>query len=851
MKNARMSLFIFGILTVFLSGCFNPITVIPSKQGNPAVDPFTIDVVIGQDTEAARSEAGPDAETIKYGGIRNIIQLIVVDQDGNIAAFDEVRRANDSQKDAALKIESIAFGKTYNFLLLMGHWERDYESEQNGNYEYKENIPPTLLAAGLKEQLITGSGKVTVTMWPIVVDTVFTTAEVSPGTVQPVVTDGQPQKVSLPPVNWGVTWTIKRGTGGNGLADLLRAQNIITPGGSDDPLRLLSKTTIARATGHDDSVQSHGVETGDVISLLVNTFTSGIQCIQTEGSVNFKLEYVPFNLTASGESNPWNAFNGDSAFDLGADKTPVWIIRNGVNDLAQNENTDFENLGKAGHSTANGNGAVSFVVAEEIDAGLVIRNGELARRENTAMDITFTTEGYSGEAGVYYAIVPKDSGDPPYSAYAGYLGSFGIGDYRTGITLPKAGINYDVYLRLFKGGKVSNHIKINTGADNIEVVPGWGEGKAITAFSITSPVNAAGVINESAKTVTVTVPYGTSVTNMTTSITVSDAATVSPASGTPRNFSTPQTYTVTAGDTSTQSYTVTVIAAPLGPGTGITDTVNGVNFGMRYVPAGTFQRDAASANVTVLTKGYWIGETEVTQDLWNAVMGIRSFGFNTNPEDTGANGWKKLPAEGVNWYDAIAFCNKLSLMAGKTPVYSVGGITDWGTLPYESIPNENLINAAWNAVTINAAANGYRLPTEMEWMWAAMGADKTQQPNRTGYSKAFAGSGGGNIDNYAWHSGNSGGTTHQVGKKLPNELGLYDMSGNVWEWCIDFWDSGYPYGEKTDYVKTSSTGLNRVMCAGGWAVDKSYCKVLGRTDKSWAQTKYRSNKNGLRVVRNN
>jgi formylglycine-generating enzyme required for sulfatase activity len=130
---------------------------------------------------------------------------------------------------------------------------------------------------------------------------------------------------------------------------------------------------------------------------------------------------------------------------------------------------------------------------------------------------------------------------------------------------------------------------------------------------------------------------------------------------------------------------------------------------------------------------------------------------------------------------------------------------------------------------MDTSKNGYRLPTEMEWMWAAMGADTTSQPNTAGYSKTFAGSDGSNsIGDYAWYDGNAGGKTHEVGKKAANELGLYDMSGNVFEWCWD-WYSSYQSGSQPDYAGAAS-GSNRVIRGGSWNNNASYCAVSSRNN---------------------
>jgi formylglycine-generating enzyme required for sulfatase activity len=286
--------------------------------------------------------------------------------------------------------------------------------------------------------------------------------------------------------------------------------------------------------------------------------------------------------------------------------------------------------------------------------------------------------------------------------------------------------------------------------------------------------------------------------------------------------------------------TITVITADGGKTATCTVTVfsiqsihiiNGVSVPFRYVPAGSFQRDSTAANVSVITSGYWMSETEVTQGLFQAVMNIRSSYFTTNPEDESEDGWKKLPTDCVNWYRAIAFCNKLSLANGKEPVYSVSGVSNWATLTFGEIPTLN--TPEWNSATWDKSKNGYRLPTEMEWMWAAMGADTSVQPNTTGYLKAFAGSTGSNsIGDYAWDNTNSDGKTHEVGKKLPNELGLKDMSGNVDEWCWDWYRNSYPAGEMTDYDGGGSSGGGssafRPFRGGCWDHGASLCAVSCR-----------------------
>jgi formylglycine-generating enzyme required for sulfatase activity len=214
------------------------------------------------------------------------------------------------------------------------------------------------------------------------------------------------------------------------------------------------------------------------------------------------------------------------------------------------------------------------------------------------------------------------------------------------------------------------------------------------------------------------------------------------------------------------------------------------------------------------------------------------------------------PVQQVNWYHAIAFCNKLSIAEELDPVYSVSGVTDWGSLSFVDVPDVNDgEDADWNAADADWGAEGYRLPTEMEWMWAAMGADQDSQSgamqngvNVTGYTKAFAGddgTAGTHIDDYAWYGEDSStGSTHPAGGKNANELGLHDMSGNVWEWCWD-WSAAYPTGEQTDY-RGPAPAANRVIRGGCYANDVGACTTAYRHIASPADQHYGL---GFRVVR--
>ena len=217
-------------------------------------------------------------------------------------------------------------------------------------------------------------------------------------------------------------------------------------------------------------------------------------------------------------------------------------------------------------------------------------------------------------------------------------------------------------------------------------------------------------------------------------------------------------------------------------------TVSGVTFKMKYVPGGTFRMgsDASDAfddekpvHTVTLSRGYYISETEVTQGLWKAVMG-------SNPSE-----FKKgdnYPVDNVSWNDCQEFVKKLNQKTGKT----------------------------------------FRLPTEAEWEYAARGGNK---------SRGYKYSGSNTLSSVAWYGYDARSddnrtiterTTKPVKLKSPNELGIYDMSGNVWEWCEDNCGK-YPSGSVTD-PNGSSPGLLRVLRGGSWLNDVSLCRVSYRAN---------------------
>lgn len=243
-------------------------------------------------------------------------------------------------------------------------------------------------------------------------------------------------------------------------------------------------------------------------------------------------------------------------------------------------------------------------------------------------------------------------------------------------------------------------------------------------------------------------------------------------------------------------------------GTNYTETVFGINMKMVYVEGGSFimgctgeqgsdcENDEKNTRRVNLT-GYYIGMTEVTQGQWQRVMGtsVEQQRNKANPNwplrGTGAD----FPMYYVSWEEAMAFCEELSRQTGKR----------------------------------------YTLPTEAQWEYAARGGNKN---DGTKYSGSYS------IDAVAWYSGNSDNGTHMVGSRRPNGLGLYDMSGNVYEWCKDWYADSY-IGYQTDNPTGPSGGSDRVRRGGSWSSDARVCRVSYR---NYYSPGYRDRNLGFRVV---
>ena len=232
----------------------------------------------------------------------------------------------------------------------------------------------------------------------------------------------------------------------------------------------------------------------------------------------------------------------------------------------------------------------------------------------------------------------------------------------------------------------------------------------------------------------------------------------------------------------------------------------------------------------VTLSSFWISPNEVTQEEFESVMTGNQNGIEANPSRFTSNPaagevQERRPVELVSWYDAIVYCNLLSIKEGLTPCYTIKGSTDpalWGTSPTSKSAGDY---ADWESVICNFDADGYRLPTEAEWEYAARGG----QPGISDSTWDNTYSGSNTINKVAWFYNNSKSKTHEVGKKQANALGLYDMSGNVYEWCWDWYDgSGYPSG--TEDPAGPDTGSYRVLRGFSWRHSAETCAVSNRHD---------------------
>jgi len=239
--------------------------------------------------------------------------------------------------------------------------------------------------------------------------------------------------------------------------------------------------------------------------------------------------------------------------------------------------------------------------------------------------------------------------------------------------------------------------------------------------------------------------------------------------------------------------------------------------GMVFVQGGTFEmgdhfNEGSSDELPVheiTLNSFYIGQYEVTQGEYESVMG-------SNP----ANGYgvgENYPIYNVTWYDAVEYCNVLSIQYGRTPCYD---LSDW---------------------SCDFSANGYRLLTEAEWEYAARGGVNWTDDYR--YSGCHEES---DLVDYAIYISNDPGHTEVVGSKLPNQLDIYDMSGNVYEWCNDWYSSDYYSSSPADNPTGPDSEAYRITRGGGWLLNANSCRVANRNSVNPSSSYYGM---GFRILR--
>ncbi len=367
--------------------------------------------------------------------------------------------------------------------------------------------------------------------------------------------------------------------------------------------------------------------------------------------------------------------------------------------------------------------------------------------------------------------------------------------------------------------------------------------KALTSFGFTSEANAAldsdvSVIMDGTN-ITATVPYGTDVTALvatftTTGSSVSVGGATQTSGFTANNFSDDVTYCVTAEDGSSANYRITVSIAGTFKGSIRSYSIGSATLNMQYCPGGTFPTGIDDSGSEIISDAFWIGETEVTYELWYTVYtwavdngySFANTGIPGNDGTAGTDTDSQEPVTTINWRDAVLFCNALTeyYNAHNSDSFTCVYTSDSGyATPIRTATNSTAIT--WEEGTgdndgsqddpyVNPDGTGFRLPAMYEWECAARyidGSSWTPGSYASGAAADFDDAAV--LGNVAVYDSNSGSSTAAVKSKAANALGCYDMSGNVHEWNFD-WETVY-----------SDQGTNRLLLGGSWCDSSSIMQI--------------------------